>query len=365
MYRHRTYNRTKNWKQDPTNVIHISSKSGTSASRVHNSSDMKNVCYQPSSNHQCATGLKSAHWVKSNGSMRSQKGISLIPNIMMSTNDNSDKKSMPPKTYSTVSSVPFKSSTPIFTMKTTDVYRRFKHDYKIRGKQLHHIHPFLLLLAGLAALLVHFLTQREATTTTTTTTTTSVTTTTSTSTSTSSTSTSTSSTSSTTTTTTTSADPCAPVSIGSTSTIYTATSGNTTAFQCQVYAWTAPASGTVTLAFQFRHDPDQWYFDDVSVSDGTNEKLLNGDFETGSLSPYWIKSTPSGSCTCCPSATVSGISNGIAPKSGTKYVIDGSNSCITQISQSFTVVLNQIYIISFWLREGGGSGQKLFKATIS
>jgi hypothetical protein len=36
--------------------------------------------------------------------------------------------------------------------------------------------------------------------------------------------------------------------------------------------------------------------DDVSVSNGTAEMLLNGDFESGFFSPGWTKSMPNGNC---------------------------------------------------------------------
>ncbi len=51
------------------------------------------------------------------------------------------------------------------------------------------------------------------------------------------------------------------------------------------YEWTASTTGTGTVAFKLRNDPSDWYLDDVSVYDRTIQILVNGGFESGSLSP--------------------------------------------------------------------------------
>ncbi|UJR24283.1 hypothetical protein I4U23_027250 [Adineta vaga] len=398
VHRHRSHNRTRKQRKGSTHVIHILLKPVDSTSQISNSNKtihqkMKNklsninTSQQLSSISQHEPITKHTVPINSNELMVSQKEISTFSEIYRDVHSYSTKSivSMFPKKIKPFHKQLFTSNRYDYNIKQENI---IENTHKIKKKERHYIcRKFrlgyslcccwtailtaLFLLGCLAAILTYFLTrQKVITTTTTTTTTTSVTTTTSTTTSTTSTSTSSTSTSSTTSTsttstTTTTAGPCAPVNIGSMSTLLSATSGDTSAFKCQVYSWTPAASGTVTLAFQFRHDPGLWYLDDVSVFDGTNEKIVNGDFETGSLSPQWTKSAPNGSCTCCITARVDNITGGVVPKSGSQYVIDGSNNCISQISQSFTVTLGQVYTISFWLRDGGGIGQKVFIATIS
>jgi hypothetical protein len=68
---------------------------------------------------------------------------------------------------------------------------------------------------------------------------------------------------------------------------------------CHVYTWTSPVTGTVTLAFQLRHDPAYWYLDNVSVYNKGSQMLING--------------------------------------------------CADQISQAFTATTGYVYIASFWL----------------
>jgi len=184
---------------------------------------------------------------------------------------------------------------------------------------------------------------------------------------TSSTTTSTSTTRTTSTTTTTPAPPCLPTSLGSlgslgtVGTIYSTTSDIGSSYKCFAYEWISPTTRLVTLAFQFQHDPDYWYLDDVSVYEGATQKLINGDFETGSLSP-WIKTTPNGNCI----EIINGLSS-IWPRNGAYSFYDGTRGCADQISQNFTVSADRLYRISFWLKSGSsGSGYPVSaKVTLS
>ncbi len=93
--------------------------------------------------------------------------------------------------------------------------------------------------------------------------------------------------------------------------------------------------------------------DDVSVSNGTTELLLNGGFESGSFSPGWTESTSNGNC----NAFTTGAS--IVSSSchtGIYCFYDGCGGCADQISQSFSVISGQVYYISFWLKQDGGTG---------
>ncbi len=153
---------------------------------------------------------------------------------------------------------------------------------------------------------------------------------------------------------TTTPNPCGtPISIGSSSSIYSALSGSNS-YTCRYVAWTASTTGSVTLVFQFENDPDEWHMDDVSVSNGTTEMLLNGGFESGSLSPSWTVSTPNGACNLFAYGAAIDTSS---CRSGSYCLSDGCGGRTDQISQSFGVTAGEIYFISFWLKQGGsGSG---------
>jgi hypothetical protein len=145
--------------------------------------------------------------------------------------------------------------------------------------------------------------------------------------------------------------PCVPTSVGSSSTIYSTASGSATSYTCHAYTWTALTTGVVTLAFQLRQDPDLWYLDDVSVYGGAIQMLINGGFETGSLSP-WVRGIPNGNCAGSP-----GQVSSVSPHDGTYSVMDGSYLCADEISQQFTATAGQVYLVSFWLKSGSlGSG---------
>ena len=141
--------------------------------------------------------------------------------------------------------------------------------------------------------------------------------------------------------------PCLPSSIGSSSILYTTASSSNITYNCYTYNWTASTTGSVTLSFVMRHDPDYWYLDDVAVYYYGTNMIVNGGFETGSLAP-WVRSTPNGPCTRGAPAAV----RMLRPFTGTYALSDGSNGCTYQISQSFVVTAGQDFIVSFWLRSG-------------
>lgn len=84
--------------------------------------------------------------------------------------------------------------------------------------------------------------------------------------------------------------------------------------------------------------------------------LVNGGFETGSLSP-WVRTTPNGTCGGQPGAVTS--SSGV-PKTGTYGLWDGSWGCFDQIAQTFTATAGQQYTISFWLKSTGSSSTGIY-----
>ena len=144
--------------------------------------------------------------------------------------------------------------------------------------------------------------------------------------------------------------PCSAVSVGSASSLFTASAGIST-YTCKTYSWTAPASGSATLAFQLRNDASYSSIDDVTVYNRGVQMLANGDFESGFASPGWTLSSPNGAC-----GTPGAVSN-ITSRTGTYSFKDGSTGCADQIAQSIPVIGGQIYIVSFWIQLlGSGSG---------
>lgn len=125
------------------------------------------------------------------------------------------------------------------------------------------------------------------------------------------------------------------------------------------YEWVSPRTGLVTLAFQFRHDPDFWYLDDVSVYNGPTQMLSNEGFESGSLSP-WVRTTPNGVC----SGTQASVSS-VSPRRGTYSLRDGSNGCADQVSQQFLATNGQTYVVSFYLKSGLSGSSTTALVTLS
>ena len=136
------------------------------------------------------------------------------------------------------------------------------------------------------------------------------------------------------------------MSVGSASSLFSATTSITT-YTCQTYAWTAPASGMATLAFQLRNDPSYSYIDDVSVYNKGVQMLVNGGFESGSATPGWTVSSPNGVC-----GTQGAVST-LSPRTSTYCFRDGSTGCADQIAQSFPVIGGQVYVVSFWVQMSG------------
>ena len=107
------------------------------------------------------------------------------------------------------------------------------------------------------------------------------------------------------------------------------------------YVWTATSS-SAKLSFFFRHDPGGWMLDDVKVYHATTQLISNGGFETGDLTDWAY----SGSCN---------VYDGVAfydpsyAKSGNYYYYDRCAKSGDTISQKFSTVPGDIYVISFWM----------------
>ena len=161
---------------------------------------------------------------------------------------------------------------------------------------------------------------------------------------------------------TTTVNPCGtPVSVGTSSSLYSASSGSSS-YTCFYFAWTASTTGSVTLSFQFQNNPSSWYMDDVSVSNGTTELLINGGFETSSFSPGWTVSTPNGACV---GSTIGAQVVSSPCRTGSYCLSDGCGFRSDQVAQSFTVTAGQVYLISFWLELGGGGSGVSVSVTLS
>ncbi|CAF3962600.1 unnamed protein product [Adineta steineri] len=110
-----------------------------------------------------------------------------------------------------------------------------------------------------------------------------------------------------------------------------------------------------------------WYLDDVSVTNGSNQLLLNGGFESGSFMPGWDIKSDFYFYGWSPNSQVEGSFLSFSPKEGSFQLIgyyrwDGFFDTITQ---SFPVIVNSTYTVRFWLLDLGGSSDKYVKVTLS
>ncbi|CAF1554062.1 unnamed protein product [Adineta steineri] len=188
-------------------------------------------------------------------------------------------------------------------------------------------------------------TTTATTTTTTTTTTKTTTTTTATRTTTTTTTTKTTTKTTTTTTTVTATPPCSPQSrsTGVLLSIIHPQSNNYPSYDCYAYTWMATGA-SATLSFFFRQDFGGWMLDDVSVYHGITQLIINGGFETGNLNAW----NHSGSCGYNTGMADSGCSDA---NSGHYYYYDPCTLYGDTISQTFSTVVGDTYVISFWLAD--------------
>ena len=135
----------------------------------------------------------------------------------------------------------------------------------------------------------------------------------------------------------------------------------------QQYSYTYVAIATQTrLTFVMREDNGYYALDDVSVrstSAPSVELLSNGDFESGSFSP-WIHCNPAGSSSpgiihsTSPAFHYGGYT--YAAHGGNFYYLDGAVSYADYLSQLFPTVVGQTYTVSFWLyNQGTGSSSNV------
>jgi hypothetical protein len=106
-----------------------------------------------------------------------------------------------------------------------------------------------------------------------------------------------------------------------------------------------------------RHDPDYWYLDDVSVLQGSTQMITNGGFESGSFSSW--TATPSG----CGTGSPAGVRTSF-PYNGSYAVRDGCNGMTDRISQSFSAMAGQIYVVSFWMKSNHTGSSVIANVTL-
>ncbi|CAF0729126.1 unnamed protein product [Adineta steineri] len=119
------------------------------------------------------------------------------------------------------------------------------------------------------------------------------------------------------------------------------TSSNFPSYDCYAYTWVA-TKASATLSFFFRQDSGGWMLDDINVYHGTTQLIINGGFETGNLNAW----NYSGSCAYL---TGTAYSDSSYAKTGIYYYYDRCMSYGDTISQTFSTVVGDIYVISFWL----------------
>lgn len=99
------------------------------------------------------------------------------------------------------------------------------------------------------------------------------------------------------------------------------------------------------LTFAFQQDIDAWCLDDITVSNGTHNLILNGGFETGNLMP-WVYENPRN--LSFPGGISQAWSNHNA-RSGIYFYSDGVYNGFDYLSQNFSTIPMFQYNISFWI----------------
>ena len=124
------------------------------------------------------------------------------------------------------------------------------------------------------------------------------------------------------------------------------------------YNYTAIENVT-QMAFGFRRQTNFFALDEVSIQDfaalGT-ELLVNGDFETGSLSPWTYCDQNNALPTGGVQSTFSYNSFNFFPKLGTYYYVGGSTIAADYIMQAFPTIIGHRYQVRMWaMHPGSGS----------
>ncbi len=113
-----------------------------------------------------------------------------------------------------------------------------------------------------------------------------------------------------------------------------------------------------TLSFGFHSGPgggDTTYLDDVSVVEQSNpsvELLQNPSFERSTVTwTDWNTWTT----TACTSGGGSIVTSGCHTSSGSNCLFESCHNGLEYKGQTFSTIVGDIYVISFWLQQNGGA----------
>jgi hypothetical protein len=125
------------------------------------------------------------------------------------------------------------------------------------------------------------------------------------------------------------------------------------------YYYNYMATSNVTrIAFAFRRQTRYFALDSISIRDvaaPNTELLVNGDFETGTLSSWIYCDQNNASSTGGVKSTFSFSGFTYFPQSGTYYYVGGSNITADYISQAFPTIIGHNYNVTMWAMNPGSA----------
>ncbi|CAF1392098.1 unnamed protein product [Rotaria sordida] len=130
---------------------------------------------------------------------------------------------------------------------------------------------------------------------------------------------------------------------------------NATAFDFAHYQHSYRAvSNRTTLLFAFVHYTSRWALDDISVArlNTTNNLIVNGGFETGTLTPFSL-------CRTWASSSTRTLHLG-SGKTGNYYLISENKQPYDILWQTFTTIPQQEYVITYSLWNFGSAPNAFF-----
>jgi len=110
-------------------------------------------------------------------------------------------------------------------------------------------------------------------------------------------------------------------------------------------------SNQLTIEFLLREDVSNWFIDDVSITQGNGELVINGGFESNLTG--WTAISSAGNLAITP-LSVQSIGSAHA---GSSYLYSEAKTTFDRVKQTVNVTQGQNVNISFWwLDEGGVPG---------
>ena len=108
-------------------------------------------------------------------------------------------------------------------------------------------------------------------------------------------------------------------------------------------------STELTIQFILREDVTNWLIDDVSITQGNSELLINGGFESNLTG--WTVTSSIGNVSVTPLA----MNLPSAAHTGNTYLHSEGRSTSDRIKQTVNVIQGQNVNISFWWLDQGGT----------